>query len=275
MRDIRADGVHLRAGLLQAHAGLELAHRAEPVEVAGHVGGLERQRLPDLGEGAVEHGAAGHDAGHLIGFVIEADGLADDGWVPAELALPEGMTQHYDFVFAELVFVGAEGAAERGANAQNVEVVGRDAHATQQGWLAGAGQGRGPAALGRHVFENLVLLDPVQIVEGGDAVGAAVGPLLQHAHDALGIGVGERVEQDRVDEAEDGRIGADAEGEGEKGDKSEAGALEQSAGGVTQVLQELGHDAPSSLIRARAGMVNHSMLSRRATASGAVYAGNL
>ena len=57
--DPRADGVHLRDGLLQCDSGLQFREGAEPVEVAGHVLGLEHQRPPDLREGPVEALPAG------------------------------------------------------------------------------------------------------------------------------------------------------------------------------------------------------------------------
>ena len=54
-------------------------------------------------------------------------------------------------------------------------------------------------------------------------------------------GVGEWVDEDGVDDAEDGTGGADAEGEREDGRENEAGALAEFAGGVLEVGEERLH----------------------------------
>jgi hypothetical protein len=54
-------------------------------------------------------------------------------------------------------------------------------------------------------------------------------------HDAVGAGVGKRVQQDGVDEREHRRGGADAEREGEHGDGGEARVAAQGAEAVADV----------------------------------------
>ncbi len=44
-----------------------------------------------------------------------------------------------------------------------------------------------------------------------------------HAHQAVRLGVGQGVEQDRLDHPEDGGVGADAQGQGHDRDRGEAG----------------------------------------------------
>ena len=50
-------------------------------------------------------------------------------------------------------------------------------------------------------------------------------------HQALGLRIGERAQHDRVEQAEDRRVGADAQPQGEDRDQREAGALAQVGGG--------------------------------------------
>src|SRR5215469_9974955 len=62
------------------------------------------------------------------------------------------------------------------------------------------------------------------------------GPL-EH-HQMLGIVYGQRSQQDGIHQAEDGRVGADAESEGEHGNASEAGRFAEHAESEAEVLQQ-------------------------------------
>ena len=65
--------------------------------------------------------------------------------------------------------------------------------------------------------------------------------IVEYAHELPGIREGKRAEQDAVNDAEGGDVGADAEGQRENRDQGEAGSLEQHAAGVAHILQERGH----------------------------------
>jgi hypothetical protein len=119
-------------------------------------------------------------------------------------------------------------------DAEDIEVRGGDAHALQFFGLAGAGQRDGAAEIERgHVFEDGVLVLPVEEVERGDAIAAAARRLLPNHHDAVRVAVGQGLEQHAVHETEDGGVGSDAEREGQQRDDGEAGRAAQRADGVT------------------------------------------
>ncbi len=63
-------------------------------------------------------------------------------------------------------------------------------------------------------------------------------------HDAIRIGDGERTEQQRVHDAEDGGVGADAQGKRRDGDGGEGGRAPQRAHGVAHVLRERLNQGP-------------------------------
>ncbi len=71
-------------------------------------------------------------------------------------------------------------------------------------------------------------------------VPAGIAVFIEEAelHHAVGAGVGEGVDEDGVNDGEDGACGADAEGEGEHGGQDEAGALAEFAGGVLEVGED-------------------------------------
>ena len=92
----------------------------------------------------------------------------------------------------------------------------------------------GPVA---DLFEDLVLFLPLDEVGGRDRVllDAASGVAFPESDDAVGFGEGKGFEEDGVDDAEDGGVGADAEGEGEDGDCGEGGVFPELAERVFQV----------------------------------------
>jgi hypothetical protein len=64
----------------------------------------------------------------------------------------------------------------------------------------------------------------------------------------LGIGVGQRLQQDRVHNAEDGRVGTDAETERQHGDRGEGGGAAHHPEGVAQILEEVLEQTASRLV---------------------------
>ena len=89
------------------------------------------------------------------------------------------------------------------------------------------------------------LLD-LRAVEAGvaDVAGFIDEAELDHA---VGAGVGEGIDEDGVNDGEDGACGADAEGEGEDGGEDEAGAFAEFASGVLEVGEEGLHVAPRGI----------------------------
>ena len=77
----------------------------------------------------------------------------------------------------------------------------------------------------------------------GEAHGAvAVRRGVHELHDAVGLGIGERLEQDGVDDGKDGGVGSDAEGEGGDGGDGERRIGDQHAEGVAEVAEKVAHD---------------------------------
>ena len=59
-----------------------------------------------------------------------------------------------------------------------------------------------------------------------------------HLHDPVGIGIVERPQQHRVDDAEDGAVGADAQRQRQQGGRGEPTGAEQPADPVARILKE-------------------------------------
>ncbi len=56
----------------------------------------------------------------------------------------------------------------------------------------------------------------------------------EEGHEAVGVGVGKRLEEDGVDDREDGAVGADAQHQGEDDGEEEGGAFEEAAVGSSE-----------------------------------------
>ena len=74
-------------------------------------------------------------------------------------------------------------------------------------------------------------------------VGAAIVDVVNEKRDhAFGVGIGKRVEQHVLDDAEDGGGGADAESERDDGEKRERRLIAKSAQAVLEVAEERNHE---------------------------------
>jgi hypothetical protein len=62
-------------------------------------------------------------------------------------------------------------------------------------------------------------------------------------HNAVGLGVGEQLQEDGVDDGDDCGVGSDAEGDGGDGGQGEGRAPDEHAERVAEVLPEITHDA--------------------------------
>ena len=112
--------------------------------------------------------------------------------------------------------------------------------------LARSGERRPSWRSHGHVGEDVVLGLPVVIVGGRDAEVLAsredvLGRGVRDDDDPLRLGEGKRLEQDRVDDAENGRVRPDAQGEHADRDGGEPGALAERAERVPEVLTEIFH----------------------------------
>ena len=236
--DPGADRAHVGLRLLKGHALFQSGEREQPVEIPGHVRRLERERPPKLIEGAVEGAPRRQDADDGVRFVVQQDRPVDNRWVGAELVDPQDVAQDDDLFLPEPIFIGQKRPTQRGPNAEDLEEVWRDSAAAQLNRVAGAGECGRPAGLGGHEIEDLVVLLPVEEIQRGDAVPVAARRLFEHAHDAIGVVIRQRTEHQAVHEAEDRRVGADAERQRQDRHRREAWACSERSQGVTQVLKD-------------------------------------
>ncbi len=241
--------------LLDGDAGLEAAEGVDPTPAAvleavperGHPF-LHHDGDPDLGNlaklDAVEAGLGDADDG--VAVAVEDDALADDGGVGGEAGFPEIKADHGDGVgVGSAVVVFGEGAADGGADAEDGEVsAGDELGGDTLGFAVEAETGFiGEAA--EHAGEDGVVVAEVVVHGPGDGVAAPVASVVVavagEEDETLRLLDGEEAEEDLIEEAEDGGVGSDAEGERGDGDGGEDGGFGEGAEGEAEIADQSVH----------------------------------
>jgi hypothetical protein len=262
--EIVVEGVEIFLSLRDGDTGFKagksdvvavVAVEAEVVEVDGErsedfvVGKLasERNRGELVGFGEVE--VFGEDAYDLIGRTGDLDGSAGDVGISVVESLPEMPGEDGDFFVARDGFFGEEVATEDGLSAKDVEEIweGGDA-ADETGVIIGEADAGGALLENGEVFEGGGVLAPLVEVA---RIGSVVGEEFFEEADAFpdddetaAVAVGEGLEEDAVDYAEESGGGSDAEGEGEDCSEGEAGGFAELAKAVANVLEDGVHRLP-------------------------------
>ena len=212
LRELFGDDGHFGIGGFEGDAALELAHYQKEVILALDLIGLEGERDVHGGIANVR-GAGSGDAEDGVEFAAHAELSADNAGIAAEMVAPEFVVEDDDVVVAGEGVVGNEMAAEDDFRAEE-EVEPARGYAAGLDLFGPVGSGDGEAFASPAVegVEDGGLLLPVEEVAGGSAV-ALAGFVVRPEHDdSIAIDVGERGEENGVEEAEDSGGGANAEG---------------------------------------------------------------
>jgi hypothetical protein len=147
------------------------------------------------------------------------------------------LRHHHDGWGARLVVFRQKRASERGAQAEDPEVVAGHDFAEGQARPVTARQHCERRAVSDQVVEDRARRLQVQVVGIGTAgISVAVGRVGVDVHEAVGFANRKRPEQYRVDEAEQRRVEADAERERRHGNQGKAGTAAQPPGGEAKVV---------------------------------------
>ena len=219
--------------------GFHARHHQDEVEAVIDLLRLERERDIHLGLHAV-CGAGSENADDGVLLSVHSDLLTDDGFVAAETVMPEAIAEDGFELFADLSFFGEKIAAEKNGLTEDVEELRSAGGRLDALRLRAGAEAQGAAGPCGDGLEGGVLALPVEEVTGGDAVVVAVDLGPDH-DDAVGLVVGKGSEERGVDDAEDGGVGADAEGESEDGDGGEAGVFEEETEAEDEVAPTVAH----------------------------------
>jgi hypothetical protein len=164
--------------------------------------------------------ARGSDTNNCVWVAAHAHRLAQRGGITGESPLPESKADHHGVGRRKVFF--REGAADHRGNAQNCEVVARDrgevniSQVDLPEFEAGAGAS---GSHGQHAREDLVAIAGRLI--HGVTESSSTGP--RQFHQLLRVADRQHAHQYGVDQAEDGGVRADREGQRKDRRQREAG----------------------------------------------------
>ena len=243
--DLLRHHVHVGVRLRQRDVGLQPPHDEQPVEVVVELFRRERERNRQRGRFAILGRHRRQDADHRAGLAIDANLGPDNVAVAVEPLLPQPVPEDDHLIVAGTPLVGGEVPAEKERQADHRVEARRHADGIDLFGALGGGDVDGAPGPGDEILERRRLLLPVDIVAGRRDVAEALHPRPDH-DELVRIGIGHRREQRAVDDAEDGRIGADSEREGQDGDRREAGPAQQEAEAEHHVPSEMGEHPSTS-----------------------------
>ena len=229
--DVVGEDVEIFRGLSDRYAGLQTTEcdAVAVVAVPSEVVEVDHERCDDFGVGPLagywggrELGGFGkvevlrQDADDLVWRSGDLNGPSDDGGVAVEETLPESVTDDGDLLVAFDGLFGQEIPALRGLDAEDVEQVGLGDDSADEAGVIGAEADAGCALLKEgEIGEGGRLFAPEVGVAG---IGSGVGEeFFEEAYafpdddEAPAVAVGEGLEEDAVDDAEEGGGGSDAE----------------------------------------------------------------
>ncbi len=228
---------HLLLRLLETDARLDPRQHLKGVASAVRQLTLcEDERHPEFDRGGrVLHGLR-HHANHLILLAAEQDVAPHQPRVGAVTPPPEPVAQHDDALAPRLIFAFEEASPGLRRRAEHLEEVRRDLRADGAHRLLLLAQVEVAVLVGGDSREGVRLRAPVQKIRDGDRAGAALRQSLVDRDEPAGLRVGQRTQEYRVDDREDGRVAANAERQRQHGDGRKPRLAPQHAETVPQVF---------------------------------------
>ena len=260
--DARGNHVHVRLRGGHRHAALHARHHvvvlvAAPVDRVRaerkrqeHVHLRDaRNRRHDLG---VQQEVRPQDAGDrelVLGLAgafahaVEGDAPPDDVRIRPEEPRPERVAEDHDRRLPRRVFFGKQEPPVQRPGAQQLEEARRRSQGLHALRLLEPEQRAGATAGDRHLVERPALVPDVDVLPGRRPVLRDVDPRGSQPQDRepIGFGIWKRLEQQRVDHAEDRRVGADADRERGHDDERQSPASPEGANRIPDVLNEGRH----------------------------------
>ena len=178
-------------------------------------------------------------------LAIHIECLTNDVGVGVELATPPWVGEDDDRGRSVARVIWSEGAAHGGLHAEQLKEVGNhvdagggngSAIAYLEAEIVRGGEGEVAGYVLKGVGSRPELV--VSICGVCRAGEAALGGWRGDPYELLRIGEWQRAQEQGVDDAEDGDVGADAEGQDEDGNEGESAVAAQGAEGVAEILEK-------------------------------------
>ena len=171
-----------------------------------------------------------------VQVVVDADALAEHIRIAAESPLPQGVADDGDFGNPGLSVGWAEHATERGADAEQLEIIRVDERGLHPLRFIGLSQVRADRPDAGHLVEETGGAEVEQLRDGNaDVAGVLACEVDRHPHELLRLAERQRREDHGVDDGEERRVRADPERQRQHGDNGERAISPGGAGCVSKV----------------------------------------
>ena len=222
-----------------------------------------------MGRGAGETEARRHDADDFPHVAVDTDAPPHDVGFASEPALPEGVAQDYDGIRSRIVVVGNQRAPDERRRPQQAEQIGRDkSGAGPLGFSLTVRECHASTGIRGDRLHRLGGVLVIHIFRRSQAELGKVETALRqepspHAHEAIRVRVGQRIQQHAVHDAEDGRVRADAECQGDDHGQGEDRTGDEGSDGVANVPDDSSHGLSSwcafeGILPAAAGLTEYA-----------------
>ena len=170
------------------------------------------------------------DPDDLVRPSVHAQRPLDEGSVGRKSALPETVAHDDHRLLALLLFVQGKRSAEERLHAEQLEEARRDELAENAFRRVADQNGEASALYRGNVAERALMTADIAEFGRGRPIlvfrHADASKPLPHHHETLGVRVGQRFENHSIQDAENRRVGADAQRQRDDDDQAEDGVLE-------------------------------------------------
>ena len=186
----------------------------------------------------------------------------------AELALPERVTQHHHALAPGRVLLACEQPPRRGAQADEIaETRARERARHFHHATGGRRHRHGPLAHRDRVLEHAALRPDAHEVRRRERIGSTVGINRADLVQPVRVPIRQRLQQDRVNDAEDRRVRADSERQRQHRHRSEHRGTTQRAQREADVLPKLTQVLPERVAATLPLVDRHALRARHIQAS--------
>ncbi len=148
------------------------------------------------------------------------------------------MSENGHRVFARLIFIGRKASSQRRLDSQNIQEISGDQKTLDALRCFQAGKVRAPPTIETHLLEGLILRTPIEVIGHRSFVAYYSATWLRFPDRdyAIELRKGQRLDEQCVDDAEDGAVGANADGQRDDGDDRERRTSHERPDAVTDVF---------------------------------------
>src|ERR1700729_136215 len=183
--------------------------------------------------------SAWQNPNNYSGITVEPDGTAENIRVGAIGTAPQSIADHGQGSETRREVLRTKQPSNLRDHTQHGKVAETAIHRLDAVWLFGAGQILGTLENRGHIFEYT--RSRLQVIQFGlgkpNVPQSYAGLVKEDSYQTIGIAVGQRMQQNGIHDAENGRVGSHAQSQRQDSHHRECGLFDQHAQSITNILK--------------------------------------